>query len=192
MIHFFYALLFSGAIAGAASICEKYIASYLFTGGKARINLLFASDLSFFMGLTFFTALVLVTFSDARWRHLGIRMPTGKDWWLLLPPEISVFQSLSWRFWISTQATGRNVLPKNVFGLRNSNPVWVDHGSRSEDSVFKSKIEKTLAWRPNSMIEFHGSRNRKWLELFFEQINVLNRITFIQSSYFFSTWIPLF
>jgi hypothetical protein len=85
MIHFFYALLFSAVIIGAASICEKYIASHIITGGKARFNLMFASDLSFFIGLTFFTALSLVVFSGARWRQFGIRVPTGKDWWLLLP-----------------------------------------------------------------------------------------------------------
>lgn len=85
MVHFFYALLFSGAIVGAASICEKYIAPYLFTTANVRFNLLFASDLSFFIGLTFFTVLVLVIFSGASWWRFGIRMPTGKDWWPLLP-----------------------------------------------------------------------------------------------------------
>jgi hypothetical protein len=85
VIHFSYSLLLVGAIVGVAKICEIYFYPHFSSGESARTNLLFTSDLFFFAALTFFTALVLVIFSRARWRRFGIRIPTGKDWWLLLP-----------------------------------------------------------------------------------------------------------
>jgi hypothetical protein len=84
-IHFFYALLLVGAILGAAAICKFYFSAFFSIADAARTHWLYAPDFSFFAALIIFTALSLAIFSRASGRRFGIRMPTGKDWWLLLP-----------------------------------------------------------------------------------------------------------
>ena len=84
-IRFFYALYLLGMILGAAFICRYFVLSNLSIVGTDRIHLIFKSDLLFFVALLFFTILILVIVSREGWRQFGIRKPTGKDWWLLLP-----------------------------------------------------------------------------------------------------------
>jgi hypothetical protein len=85
MIHFFHALMIVAAILGAAEICKFYFSANFSSDAAARTNLLFVSDLSFFAALAFFAALSLAIVCRTRWWRFGIRMPTGKDWWFLLP-----------------------------------------------------------------------------------------------------------
>jgi hypothetical protein len=82
-IHFFSVLVLVGAIIGAAAICKFYFSAIFSADGPTRTH--WMADLSFFIALIVFTALSLVIFSRARWWRFGIRMPTGKDWWFLLP-----------------------------------------------------------------------------------------------------------
>jgi membrane protease YdiL (CAAX protease family) len=84
-IHFFHALVIVAAILGAAEICKFYFTANFYPEDSARANLLLVSDLSFFAALAFFAALSLAIVSRTRWWRFGIRIPTGKDWWLLLP-----------------------------------------------------------------------------------------------------------
>lgn len=79
-IRFLHALVIVAAIVAAAEICKFYFISYFFSDNTERTNLLFASDLSFFAALAFFTALGLAIVSRSRWWRFGIRIPTGKDW----------------------------------------------------------------------------------------------------------------
>ncbi|MGA7143331.1 MAG: CPBP family glutamic-type intramembrane protease, partial [Desulfobacterales bacterium] len=53
--------------------------------GTDRIHLIFKSDLLFFVALLVFTIMILVIVSRKVWRQFGVRRPTGKDWWLILP-----------------------------------------------------------------------------------------------------------
>jgi membrane protease YdiL (CAAX protease family) len=85
MIRFFYALYLVGVIIGAAAICKFFFLSNFSIDGASQTLWLFKSDLFFFAALIFFTALILVIVSRARWQRFGIRRPVGKDWWLLLP-----------------------------------------------------------------------------------------------------------
>ncbi len=87
-IHFFFALALVGIIVGAATICKFYFSSHFFSKNTTKTYFLFISELSFLTALTFFTASILIIFSRARWRRFGIRLPTGKSWWLLLPVVI--------------------------------------------------------------------------------------------------------
>jgi Type II CAAX prenyl endopeptidase Rce1-like len=84
-IRFFYALYLVGIILGAAFICRFFVLSNLSTVGTERIHLIFKSDLAFFVALIFFTILILAIVSREGGRQFGIRRPTGKDWWFLLP-----------------------------------------------------------------------------------------------------------
>ena len=85
MINFFYALLLSGTIVGVSTICQTYFSSHFSPDESTRTNLLLMSDLAFFIALALFTALGLIIVTRARWWQFGIRIPTGKIWWFLLP-----------------------------------------------------------------------------------------------------------
>ena len=85
IVHFFYALLMVAAILGAAEICRFYLRSNFFPDDIASSHFLYASDLYFFVTLAFFAALGLVVVSRTRWWRFGIRIPTGRDWWFILP-----------------------------------------------------------------------------------------------------------
>ena len=84
-IRFFYGLYLLGIILGAAFICRFFVLSNLSIVGTDRIHLIFKSDLLFFVALLFFTIMILVIVSREGWRQFGVRKPTGKDWWLILP-----------------------------------------------------------------------------------------------------------
>ena len=84
-LHFFHALAIVAAILGASEICKFYLTANFSPDNISRINSSFVSDLSFFGALAFFSALSLVIVSRTRWWRFGIRVPTGKDWWLLFP-----------------------------------------------------------------------------------------------------------
>ena len=88
MIHFFYALYLAGVIIGAAAICKFFFVSNFSKPGTTQTLLLFKSDLLFSVVLIFFTVLILGIVSREDWRRFGIRRPTGKDWWFLLPVVI--------------------------------------------------------------------------------------------------------
>jgi len=112
MINFFYALLLAMAIVGAATICEIHFFSNFSTGDTSQTNLSFTNDLSFFSALTFFTALLLIIFSRGRLRRFGIRMPTGKDWWLLLP--VVMLSALAKGVYIPQQVYSISVFNKTL------------------------------------------------------------------------------
>jgi membrane protease YdiL (CAAX protease family) len=84
-IRFFYALYLIGIILGAAAICKFFFLSNFSIDDTVQANVLFKSDLFFFAALIFFSVLILVAVSRAGWWRFGIRIPVGKDWWLLLP-----------------------------------------------------------------------------------------------------------
>jgi hypothetical protein len=84
-IHFLYALYLVGVIIGATAICKFFFVSNFAIHGTTQTHLLFKSDLFFSVTLIFFTVLILGIVSREGWRRFGIRKPTGKDWWLLLP-----------------------------------------------------------------------------------------------------------
>ena len=84
-IHFFYTLLLVGSIIGAAQICKFYSTSIISMYNSTQPYSLFVSNMSFFVALIAFTILALAILSHTKWSRFGIRIPTGKDWWFLLP-----------------------------------------------------------------------------------------------------------
>jgi hypothetical protein len=84
-IHFLYALYLAGVIIGAAAICKFFFVSNFSIHDTTQTLFSFKSDLFFSVTLIFFTVLILGIVSREGWRRFGIRKPTGKDWWLLLP-----------------------------------------------------------------------------------------------------------
>jgi membrane protease YdiL (CAAX protease family) len=84
-IRFLYALYLVGVILGAAAISRFFFLSNFSINGTNRMRLLFKSDLFFFAAMIFFTVLILGIVSGGGWRRFGVKKPTGKDWWLLLP-----------------------------------------------------------------------------------------------------------
>ncbi|RLC16746.1 MAG: hypothetical protein DRI24_07565 [Deltaproteobacteria bacterium] len=83
--HFFYAMAVVCAITGAAFISNLFVSSSPWLSDTAAIGLLSKTYISFFVALIFFTAVGLVLISRVRLWQFGVRVPTGKDWWILLP-----------------------------------------------------------------------------------------------------------
>jgi membrane protease YdiL (CAAX protease family) len=83
-IHFFYALVTVSAIIAAAVISNLWLASGSWLSGAAAGALISKTDIAFFVALIVFTVAALMGISRARWWRFGIRVPTGKDWWIFL------------------------------------------------------------------------------------------------------------
>jgi membrane protease YdiL (CAAX protease family) len=83
--HFFYAMAVVCAITGAAFISNLFISSSPWFINTAAFGLISKTYISFFVALIIFTALCVVLISRMRLWQFGIRVPVGKDWWILLP-----------------------------------------------------------------------------------------------------------
>jgi membrane protease YdiL (CAAX protease family) len=107
--HFFYAMAMVCAITGAAFISNLFVSASPWFSNTAAIGLISKTYISFFVALTIFTAACLVLISRMRLWQFGIRVPTGKDWWLVLPV-------------IVLSAMGNGVyFPKSAFHVLNFN-----------------------------------------------------------------------
>ena len=107
--HFFYAMTVVCAITGAAFISNLFISSSPWFSNTVAFGLISKTYISFFVALIIFTAACLFLISRMRLWQFGIRVPTGKDWWILLPV-------------IVLSAMGNGVyFPKPAFYLLNFN-----------------------------------------------------------------------
>jgi membrane protease YdiL (CAAX protease family) len=84
-VRFFYAAALAGAISGAAAVVNIFVFSKTGLGAKFVPDLVSKTDFTFFIALLIMTTLGLIIFSRTRVSRFGIQIPTGKDWWLLLP-----------------------------------------------------------------------------------------------------------
>jgi hypothetical protein len=84
-IRFFYAMVAVFTIIGAAFLSNLYLTSRSWLSNTEAFGLISKTHISFFVALIFFTAAGLVLISRSRLGRFGIRVPTGKDWWILLP-----------------------------------------------------------------------------------------------------------
>lgn len=107
--HFFYAMAVVCAITGAAFISNLFISSSPWFSNMAAADLISKTYISFFVALIIFAAACLILISRMRLWQFGIRVPTGKDWWILLPV-------------IALSAMGNGVyFPNSAFHLLNFN-----------------------------------------------------------------------
>jgi membrane protease YdiL (CAAX protease family) len=83
--HFFYALAVACAITGAAFISNLFVSSSPWFSNTAASILISKTYISFFVALIIFAAVCIVLISRMRLWQFGIRVPMGKDWWILLP-----------------------------------------------------------------------------------------------------------
>jgi len=111
--HFFYAMAVVCAITGVAFICNLFVSSSPWFSDTAAVGLLSKTYISFFVALIFFTAAGLLLISRVRLWQFGVRVPTGKDWWILLPV-------------IALSAMGNGVyFPNSAFHLLNFSEIIV-------------------------------------------------------------------
>ena len=111
--HFFYAMAVVCAITGAAFISHLFISSSTWLSNTTTIGLFSKTYISFFTALIVFSATCLILISRVRLWQFGIRVPTGKDWWILLPL-------------IVLSAMGNGVyFPNSAFHLLNFNETIV-------------------------------------------------------------------
>ena len=112
-IYFFYTMVTVCAIIGAAVICDLSFSSSSWLRDTAAAALVSKTYISFFIALIFFTTAGLVFLPRSRLWQFGISIPTGKDWWLLLPV-------------IVLSAMGNGVyFPNSVFHLLNLNETII-------------------------------------------------------------------
>ncbi len=84
-LHFFYATLVAAAIAGAAFLSNYFLSSSPWLTDTVAGDLVSKTHISFFVALICITAASLLLISRSRLWQFGVRVPTGKDWWFLLP-----------------------------------------------------------------------------------------------------------
>jgi membrane protease YdiL (CAAX protease family) len=112
-VHFFSALVAVAAIIGAAAISNLWLASGSWLSGTAAGTLISKTDIAFFVALIVFTVAALMGISRARLWRFGIRIPTGKDWWIFLPVIV-----------LAAMANGV-YFPKSASGLLNFNAAAI-------------------------------------------------------------------
>ena len=111
--HFFYAMAVVCAITGMAFLSSLFISSSSWFGDTIITGPVSNTYLPFFVTLIFFTAACLVLISRVRLWQFGVRTPTGKDWWIILPV-------------IVLSAMGNGVyFPASVFHFLNFNETIV-------------------------------------------------------------------
>lgn len=84
-LHFLYALLVVCATTGAAAVSNLFLSSSSWLGDTALSDWVSGPHISFFLAMIVFSAIALVLISRARLWQFGLRAPTDKDWWFLLP-----------------------------------------------------------------------------------------------------------
>jgi membrane protease YdiL (CAAX protease family) len=87
-VRFFYAAALVGAISGAAAVCSDFISPPAWIGAKFPADPVAKTDFTFFIALLMMAILGLIIFCRVRVSRFGIQIPTGKDWWLLLPVAV--------------------------------------------------------------------------------------------------------
>jgi membrane protease YdiL (CAAX protease family) len=84
-LHFLYALLVVCATTGAAAVSNLLLSSSSWFGDTAVADWVPKPHISFFLAVIVFSLIALALISRARLWQFGLRIPTDKDWWIILP-----------------------------------------------------------------------------------------------------------
>ncbi len=83
--HFFYTMAVAGAITAVAFLGNLFLSSRPWLGDTAAAGLVLKTYISFFAAMILITVPGLALMSKGRLWQFGLRVPIGKDWWILLP-----------------------------------------------------------------------------------------------------------
>ena len=87
-LHFLYALLIVCATAGAAVVSNLFLSSGSWLGDTVLADWVSRPHMPFFLTVIVLSAIAIVFISRARLWQFGLRLPTDKDWWILLPDVV--------------------------------------------------------------------------------------------------------
>ncbi|MEA3280727.1 MAG: hypothetical protein U9Q38_09050, partial [Thermodesulfobacteriota bacterium] len=85
---FLFAVTITGIIVALAKICNLHPFSESLFDWAGLDTLFLKTDFVFFISLLVFTVLCMAAFPRGRFLRYGIRFPTGKGWWTVLPVMI--------------------------------------------------------------------------------------------------------
>ncbi len=84
-LRFLHALAAVAVVTGAAALIQRYLPQTTWFQTSTLAAVLNQSDLLFYLGVVLFTVLGLAIYSRGRFWQVGLGMPTGRAWWLMLP-----------------------------------------------------------------------------------------------------------